>query len=257
MAINPVTKRITDIVNDDGYIFRTLLFLFLLSSRAVHATTINVYLFPGQGADHRLFDNLELPEGYSPIYISYPTPEKGTSLKDFAQQLIPQIDTTEPLILIGVSLGGMICTELHDILNPLKTIVISSAKNRSEIPGKYRFMKSFPLYKILPPGSIKAGSFIAQPVVEPDRKKGKETFVAMLRDKDPDFLKRSIDMIIKWERTEYNPAIIHIHGNNDHTLPIRNISANHIVDKGSHMMVYTNAETINAILALELKSSEI
>lgn len=34
-----------------------------------------------------------------------------------------------------------------------------------------------------------------QPIVEPDRNYDKKTFIAMLKDKDPDFLKRTVARI--------------------------------------------------------------
>ena len=232
--------------------FRLLLIIALVimtSAQSQTADTINAYLFPGQGADYRLFNNLQLPPGYRPKPINYPVPEKGQNMLDYALSLTNQIDTTSPFVLIGVSLGGMICSELSDTLHPLKTIIISSAKMRSELPARYRFMHAVPVNKVVPGSFLKSGSFIAQPLFEPDRKNGKEVFVAMLRDKDPKFLKRTTNIIINWKKENYNPDIIHIHGNNDHTLPIRNISYDYMIENGSHMMVYTRAEEINTLLS--------
>ena len=87
-----------------------------------------------------------------------------------------------------------------------------------------------------------------QPIFEPDRKLDAETFDAMLKAKDPDFLKRTIAMIIKWDRTTYSNKIIHIHGDNDHTIPIRNVKYDYLVKDGSHMMVLTKGEEISEIL---------
>ncbi len=233
--------------------FRSLLVsAVVLIGSGSNCVSMNVYLFPGQGADYRLFNNMVLPQGYDTVHIHYPVPEKGMSMKDYALSLLPQIDTTQPMVLIGVSLGGMLCTELTDILHPEKTLIISSAKCRSELPGRFTFMRGFPVYKAVPRQWIKTGSYVAQPLVEPDRKNGKETFVAMLRDKDPRFMKRSIDLIIKWDRTTYDESIVHIHGNNDSTLPLRFVKARYVIDGGSHMMVFTRASEINEIIDKEL-----
>ena len=96
-----------------------------------------IYLFPGQGADARQFKHLELPRGYDTVHISYPVPEKYENLTAFASRFIKEIDQSKPYILMGVSLGGMICTELSDTLSPLLTILISSAKGQgSSLPEK-------------------------------------------------------------------------------------------------------------------------
>ena len=55
----------------------------------------------------------------------------------------------------------------------------------------------------------------------------------MLRDKDPKFLSRTIGIIIKWDRQTTNKDIIHIHGNKDHTLPIKNVKYDYLIENGS------------------------
>jgi pimeloyl-ACP methyl ester carboxylesterase len=208
-----------------------------------------IYCFPGQGSDKRIFDSLSLGENYSIKIIEYGAPEKNMSMQSFAKQLSAQIDTTEDFILLGVSLGGMICCELTEFLKPEKTILISSAKNRKELPFRYSFQRIIPVYKLFPGKILLAGAKILQPLVEPDRNKNKETFVSMLNSKNPTYLKRTIELIIKWDRKENKKKIFHIHGTKDHTLPLRKIkSPDHIVKKGSHMMTLTKPEEINKIL---------
>ncbi|MBA7548910.1 hypothetical protein ES705_41378 [subsurface metagenome] len=234
---------------------RSILFIFL-SIALFHLNTnskaeedhMKAYLFPGQGSDHRLFQNLHLNDTFDIIHIQYPVPDRKMSMKDYARLLADQIDTTEKYVLIGVSLGGMICTEMNDFLKPEKTILISSAKRRKELPGFYRFMKYFPVYRIIPKNMIKGVSFVAQPFFEPDRKNGKKIFVSMLRDLDPTFLKRSINMIVRWDRTEYSDLIVHFHGDNDHTLPIKNIQTDHVIEDGSHLMVFTRGDELSSLI---------
>ncbi len=207
-----------------------------------------VYLIPGQGADYRLFGNLQLDSCYRTVFVHYPVPNKGESMNTYAERIALQIDTTQEFSLIGVSLGGMLSVELNEIIHPGKTIIISSAKSRSELPVRYKFLRFFPLNHVVPPQLYKIGAQIAQPVVEPDRKNGREVFVAMLKAKDPDFLKRSVNMIIHWNRKSYHPEIIHIHGTNDHTLPLRHINADYEIKNGSHMMTFTKGREISELI---------
>lgn len=208
----------------------------------------NVYLIPGQGADQRLFNHLTLDSNFEVHHIQYFTPEKGTSLAEYARQLSAQIDTTQPFVLIGTSLGGMLACEMTDFLTPQKVIVISSAKSRDELPFRYKFMRVIPLYKLVPPRFVKGGARIMQPLVEPDRKKEKETFKSMLKAKNPHFMKRTVAMIINWDRDSIPPNITHIHGTKDHTLPIRKVNPTHVVDDGSHMMTLTKGEELSLLL---------
>jgi len=212
-----------------------------------------IYLFPGQGSDERLFDSLEFENHQEIVHIKYPIPEKGSSLTDYAKRISQQIDTSQQFVFIGVSLGGMIITELNDFLNPQQSIVISSAKTRTELPFRYRFQKVIPIYKIVPPKLMLAGAKFLQPIVEPDRNSNKTTFKSMLAAKDPLYMKRTVAMIINWDRKTAKENIIHIHGTKDHTIPIRNVKPSDIVEGGSHMMTLTEASRVNEVLNSYLK----
>ncbi|MBN1116585.1 MAG: hypothetical protein JXA77_05255 [Bacteroidales bacterium] len=223
--------------------------LLLQATIIAQDTPGNIYLFPGQGADARIFQELKLNTAYQLNFISYPVPERGSTLSEFASSFIPEIDTAKPYVLIGQSIGGMICTELADTLNPDKVIIISSAKTRYELPFRYSFQKYIPLYRIFPRGIIKLGGRILQPIVEPDtRKENRPLFKSMICAKDSKYLKRTIGMIVSWNRISCNEKIIHIHGDEDHTIPIRKVNSNYKISKGSHVMVYTRSNEINEIL---------
>lgn len=208
----------------------------------------HVYLFPGQGSDDRIFEKLSFPEGFETFVLEIPTPDKGEKLEELAQRFIPKIDTSQPFILIGQSLGGMICVELSTKLKPEKTIIISSAKCRAELPFLYRVQHKIPLNKITPRMLYYAGAQFLQPIFEPDRKLEKATFKQMLKHKNPVYMKRSVDAIINWNRNEIPPNITHIHGDLDHTLPLKNIVNPIVVCGGSHLMVLTKADEISTIL---------
>ena len=225
-------------------------FVSILHLMSMAQSKKTIYLIPGQGADKRIFDSLTLDTSAFKIkYLEYGIPEKKMTMKEFATELSKKIDASEGFILIGVSLGGMLCVELSEILSPEKVIIISSAKNRTELPFRYKFQKKVPLNAIVPGRVILGGAKILQPIVEPDRNNNKETFKSMLHAKNPKYMKRTVNMIINWERTENNTKIIHIHGDNDHTIPIRNIeNPDYIIKNGSHMMTLTRAEEISEIL---------
>ncbi len=230
----------------------SLLWMQDIISQSLEKT--NIYLIPGQGADERLYKNLKLDTAIFEVHnIKYVIPEKGEDMKSYALRLSTQIDTTKEFYLIGVSLGGMIATEINEILNPKKVIIISSAKCRNELPSQYRFQAKIPIYKLIPKWMIKQSTFVAQPLFEPDRNKEKETCIAMLKAKDPVFLKRTISMIINWNRISFDSNIIHIHGDNDNTIPIKNVNYNYLIKDGSHMMILTRTSEIQSLILEVIK----
>lgn len=232
------------------YRFVILLVLTLYFSNTLFGNSVKplIYLIPGQGSDYRLFKNLQIDSSFEIRNISYGIPEENMTLPEFARELSLQVDTTRPYILIGVSLGGMIATEMGEFMNPEKIILISSAKCRNELPNRYNFQRRIPIYKIVSGEMAKKGAKIMQPIVEPDRNREKETFKSMLNDKDPVFLKRTIKMIMEWDRIDYRSDIIQIHGDNDSTIPIRNVKYDYLLENGSHMIVLTRSTEISELL---------
>lgn len=211
-----------------------------------------IYLIPGQGSDERVYHKIDFPGNYEVVHIKYEMPNENENMPTYAQRLALQIKEEDGFILIGVSLGGMLASEIAEITNPKQVIIISSAKNSNELPNRYNFQKKIPVYKMVGPKLSKAGAKILQPIVEPVRRKEKETFKAMLNSKDPVFLERTISMIINWERTSNSKSIIHIHGNKDHTIPIKNVEYDYLVQDGSHMMTLTKSDVINELLGVIL-----
>ncbi len=230
---------------------RSLLFLFLLlhpdscPAQGKMKESPLIYLFPGQGADCRLFEKIQFP--FDTVHIEFPIPEKETNLREYARSFIPRIDTLHPYILIGVSMGGMICSELTDLLSPERVIIISSAKCRKELPGKYKFQRYIPVNKIFPAKTIHWGALKLAPRVEPERLQD-SIFRIMLQEKDPVYLKRTVNMIINWDKISCPDNLVHIHGEKDNTLPIRNIQYNYLVPGGTHMMVHIRDKEISRLI---------
>lgn len=222
----------------------TLASFVLMVSKAQHT----LYLFPGQGSDSAIFSKMNFPDSFELKYMELPTPNKGEMLPEYALRFVSQIDTKKPYSLIGVSLGGMICSELADVLHPEEVILISSAKCASELPGRYSFQQKVRLNRAIPADWYRAGALLLQPVVEPDRNKEKETFKRMLKSKNKVYMKRAVDMIINWQKESYTSNIVHLHGDNDHTIPIKNVKPTLTIAGGSHMMALTRGEEIGELV---------
>jgi pimeloyl-ACP methyl ester carboxylesterase len=232
-----------------------VLIFFYVFCFPIQAQKTVIYLLPGIGSDSRIYDSLHFDsERFIIKNVVYKTPAKQDNMASFAKTLLTQIDTTSKFILIGTSLGGMLSVELSEICTPQKVILISSAKNRNDLPPIYKMQREFRLYKIVPAFIYKLTSRPMQKLVEPDRRKYGATFSAMLKAKKPLYLKRTAGLIMKWERGENRKPVIQIHGTNDHTLPFRNIqNSNFSIKNGSHMMTLTAFKEVQIILDIILK----
>jgi hypothetical protein len=219
--------------------------LFLLSFSCIFAQQRHrVYFLPGQGADARLFSKLKL-ENADTSCIKLPVPDKNESLEHYSLRLISQIDTAKPFILCGVSMGGMCAVEISKIVSPQKLILISSAKTENEIPFRYKFQRTIPIYKLFGGKLLIRMAHVARNIVEPDYKKEKALFKKMLNEKQPLYMKRSVYCIVNWRNQTLIPGTYHLHGSRDHTLPYRKVKSADKIKGGSHMMVLTRPEEVS------------
>ena len=101
---------------------------------------IHIYFVPGLAANPSIFDLITLPNNhFEPHYLEWLVPESDhESIEDYANRMCDHVQHAN-CILIGVSFGGVMVQEMKKILNPLKTIIISSIKNKHEMPMRMLF----------------------------------------------------------------------------------------------------------------------
>ena len=86
---------------------------------------MKAYCISGIGANEKVFHQLTLNFDYIPI--KWVPTDNSETLQDYAKKLCGQVDTSEEFVLIGVSYGGMLATEMNNFIHPVKTILISSS----------------------------------------------------------------------------------------------------------------------------------
>ena len=87
---------------------------------------MKVYFISGLAADSRVFKHIQLPSGYQAHYLDWITPLPNESLKGYALRLSEAIDLKEPFVIAGLSMGGMIATEIANIYQPAACILFCS-----------------------------------------------------------------------------------------------------------------------------------
>ena len=214
---------------------------------------LNVYCIPGMGVDERLFRNLKLDHCVI-HHIKWKTPLKNESLSKYSLRLAEQIDTSKPFALIGVSFGGMCCTEIAKELHPVKTFLVSSSKSRSELPQKLKIWGKIPLYKSLSDATYKKGALFFKKQFGVRTQEQSEKFEEMLSTAPKDYFKGAVHCILTWANKEVPENIVHIHGTKDQVLPhLKVVNCNYSIEKGTHFMIINRAEEINKIINEELK----
>ncbi|MCC7333301.1 MAG: alpha/beta hydrolase [Flavobacteriales bacterium] len=207
-----------------------------------------IYRLSGMGADYRLFSELKPINGCEFVDIEWQQFSNVKSLSDYAIELSKQIDTSEPFSLLGVSMGGMVCSELTDIINPEKAVIISSAKTTKEIPSSYKRLQFLGITRLL--NKEKMRYLLGNParffgVMNSEQRK---LFYQMSENIDIDFIAWSVKAILSWNKKSASSKIVHIHGTSDVVLPYKNIIPTITIENGDHMMIWNKSDEINKIL---------
>jgi pimeloyl-ACP methyl ester carboxylesterase len=216
-----------------------------------------VYFLSGLGVDHRLFER-QLSAGIDFKVIPWKQPLKNESIESYALRMSEGIEEKNNLILAGVSFRGMVALEMAKILNPKKVILISSVKQRSELPVYLRLLKHIKVHKLLPSLLFKRIDFFIKwiyPLFGRMNSIEKKIFIQMVADSERSVIRWAIDKIICWENKIIPENLIHIHGAADLVFPIMFIKNKITIPGGDHAMVFNEAEKVNEVLLKELKTN--
>lgn len=209
---------------------------------------MKLYCIPGFGVDDKIFSNLTIDADL--VFINWLDPLPKETLTGYAIRMASSIDEEDPVIL-GISFGGMIAQEIAKLRRVKQIILVSSVKSGSELPrhlrtiGLLRLDKLFPLKKI--PDSEKAFA-LANRRVGAFTKEEQAMANNYRRAANINYVNWSFDKILNWKNTTCPKETIHIHGTKDRVFPIRGIKPTHIIENGTHMMVWNRADEISSII---------
>jgi pimeloyl-ACP methyl ester carboxylesterase len=215
---------------------------------------LKVYFISGLGADERAFYRIQLPAGFQPVYLDWIMPLPDEDFSAYARRFSKAIDPREDFILIGLSFGGMLATELAKLVNPRQLIIISSLSSYNELPWYFKLAGRVGLHKFLSPAIYKQATILNRFMGAGDREM-KAIVYSYVHNIDPQFIRWSLNVIVHWSHTERLQNLVHIHGSNDHLLPCKYVKANYIVEKGGHLMVMNKADEVNRILKKVLSAN--
>ena len=212
---------------------------------------MNVYFISGVGADRRVFRNIRLPDGFRAVHLDWITPHSEDTLSGYALRLAENIDAARPFVLVGLSFGGMLANEIAKVYAPQMIILISSVPSAYHLPPYFRTAGYLKLHKLVPISLLKSASLLKR-LFTVETKEEKKFLREAIRNADENFIRWSLDAIVKWRCQSKPSRYIHIHGSSDYILPLRFAKATHVIKGGGHLMVLTNAREINQIISSHL-----
>lgn len=216
------------------------------------ASNAQLVLFPGLGCDARLFapQREAFPELIVPSWIS---PGKRESLQDYARRYAGVVASEHPgpMILGGVSLGGMVAYEMARHLRPKAVVQIASCRSQRAFRATWRAgrhllpwlpLQTWSVAKGLAPSVVKATRFLAA--------RDRTLTVTMFREMDSGFMHWALQALLAWNPTKLEGVpVFQIHGRRDWLLPARWVEADRYIPDGGHMINLTHATEVNAFIA--------
>lgn len=211
-------------------------------------STSEIYLLAGLGFDKRIFSNLSL-RNVNVNHLEWLEPKSTESLNDYILRISDQIKPTDSqIILAGHSFGGIVVQKLSKVINCSKVIIISSIKSKDEIPIPLKFLKLFPLYRLINKKIILKSFPLWARIFGYNSEKGRMLFNQMISNSTDNYFQWSLDKIVNIQFDSAITNLTHIHGTRDKTFPIKKIKDPIAIKDGSHFMVFSKAEEVSEIL---------
>ncbi len=211
-----------------------------------------IYCIPGLGADARMFQLLKLDASrFKMVILEWLTPHPNESLAAYARRMATQIKTdNQPVLLVGVSFGGMIAVEISKILKLACLILISSIKTHNELPGYLRFPGQLGIHQYLPLQWAKKLPWFYNWVFGARTPTEKKLLDQIIQDADIPFVKWAFTAIVNWRNQTPIPNLIHLHGNQDRIFPLDYIKEP-VIYPGTHLIIFSAAKEISLFIAQE------
>ena len=217
---------------------------------------MKTYFISGLGGDKRLFSKLILPQEIECTYLEYIPNKSGESLADYAKRMAESIDKTEDFQLVGLSLGGLIASEIAKVYNPKQVTIISSIATGEEVPWYLKM--SAPLLKnpFFPLSKQQVSNPVGFWLMGAGSNQEQKELNELLNYENEVFLRWALHAIATWDNTKRVNNLYHIHGSADKLFPIAFVHPDFVVEGGEHLMVLDKQKLISDLLSKRLMQLE-
>lgn len=212
-----------------------------------------IYAIPGLGTDERIFSRLQLP--YHLHFLQWLEPQARESLQAYAQRMAAQIPAGEPVILLGVSFGGIIAQEIAAIRPVEKILLVSSIRFPEELPFHFSIMRKIPLYRLSKGKwriyTLKYWSRIFG-IHHPEEQ---QLLMEIFSSFSHNYRMWAIQQLIHWQGISINTPVFRLNGGRDKVFPVYKIQNLDISESGNHFMIYQQAGLISEWIVSRIENS--
>lgn len=213
---------------------------------------MKIYQISGLGANQNAFKYLKLNPEFELAYIPWLLPERKETLQHYAERMAEYIDPNEKFMLMGLSFGGIILSELNQLVKPEFNFLISTVKSRSELPLFMRFCSKSRIHRGVPAQFFASDKGLSYAFFRKLYSSKMPDLNEFFEYKDPYYIKWSIDQIVNWETPKPIENYLHLHGNKDIVFPVNYIQNAQIVEGGTHLMVMQKQRKVTELINQKL-----
>ncbi len=212
-----------------------------------------IYCIPGLAQDERIFQKLKIKDAEL-RFLNWEKADPKDDIPAYAAKLAKRIDPQlDEVYLLGISLGGIMSIEIADLMPIKKCILISTVKNKNELPATFEWMGKLPMKTNSIAKFVIDSQIFFKPFLDKTDKEGLKLFNAMLKSADLDFIRWAWNHLPNWK---YNKKVkapfVHFHGTHDLIFPIKNIDQAITLKGGTHYTIYNEAKKLNQLIELYL-----
>ncbi len=186
--------------------------------------------------------------------MSWIDPVLDESLQSYAHRMMKHhgVDQVESPILLGLSFGGMLVTEIAKLIPGSKAILVSTSETRDELPLSIKAGARIKVNKYIPDMFLHPPIELASKFFGTEKK---ELLQAILNDSDTSFTKWALGAIGNWDNEKRLTDRLKIHGTSDLVIPFSDESAI-AIKGGTHFMIIDRADEVSSVINSYLKKLE-
>lgn len=211
-------------------------------------TNPKIFFFTGLGADSRAFQFLNLSVSYPQVHVFWLKPFKNESPEHYSSRLIEKYSIADGDLLIGLSFGGLIVTEISKQIKPALSILISSASTRNEFPLLYKIEAFLNLHRWVSTSFYKKGGAVKHFLFGLKKPEQRKLFDEIIRGSDTEFVRWAVDTFVHWKNTYRPNRLYKIHGTADRIIPIHKPSTDFIIPEAGHFMTWEKAKEVSSVI---------
>ncbi len=217
---------------------------------------LKIYCISGLGADHSLFQKLSIGQ-YELVALPWVDYDAADDMATYAAKMAGEIPE-EHAVIIGLSFGGMLATEIAKTHPSWKIFLVSSAKTAGELGynnGSFsKLLKWISRSQLIPSVFLGRPNPVSMALLGAKTVEEKKMIREVMRHSDPNFYRWCINTILHWTNTTITPNIVHIHGTNDQVIRPAPVKPHYWIQIGSHIMIYNRAAEVSKIISDCLRS---